>query len=53
MKKNKSTIIDEYLGSNDFLPFIDDDDDQSYPRILTFGWDIALHAVIAKHPGDV
>ncbi|KAK1370540.1 hypothetical protein POM88_036632 [Heracleum sosnowskyi] len=48
---DRATAIDDYMGSDDFLQFIDDHDDRVFHGFFTKGWDQALSSVIAQHPG--
>ncbi|XP_074375416.1 uncharacterized protein LOC141717221 [Apium graveolens] len=46
---SRSTAIDDYMGSDALMDFIDDHDDRIFPGIFTKGLD--LNSVVAQHPG--
>ena len=51
LKKEKEDAIDDYMDSDDFKKLMDAHDDILLPQQHTQGWNDALRAVLAKHPG--
>ena len=51
LKKEKEDAIDDYMDSDDFKKLMDAHDDILLPQQHTLGWNDALRAVLAKHPG--
>ena len=51
LKKEKEDAIDDYMDSDDFKKLMDAHDDILLPLQHTQGWNDAIRAVLAKHPG--
>ena len=51
LKKEKEDAIDDYMDSDDFKKLMDAHDDILLPQQHTQGWNDAIRAVLAKHPG--
>ena len=51
LKIQHDEFVGRYMASDEFMCFMDQHDDSVRPDILTSGWDGALGAVSAQHPG--
>ncbi|KAK1387032.1 hypothetical protein POM88_015210 [Heracleum sosnowskyi] len=51
LRKSKDDCIDEYLDSQEYKDLIEKHDEILFPVQHTSGWEDAVQAILAKHPG--
>ncbi|KAK1351331.1 hypothetical protein POM88_054463 [Heracleum sosnowskyi] len=51
LRKGKDDCIDEYLDSQEYKDLIEKHDEILFPVQHTSGWEDAVQAILAKHPG--